>query len=88
MTLLPPLQTPLYNHPLPALEQWLRELGAVRRRADPCLWDLHRPLWSALVELGIEDLKVSWHQEGRTTTRLFPYGLSRADVETAILAGP
>lgn len=88
MTTLPPPQTPLYNHPLPALEQWLGELGATRSRADPCLWDLHRPQWSALIELDVEDLRVSWHQEGTTTVRQFPYGLTRADVESAILAGP
>jgi hypothetical protein len=88
MTALPPQQTPLYNHPLPALEQWLGELGAARDKADPCRWDLHHALWSALIELEIEELKVSWHQEGRTTVRHFSYGLSRADVEAAILAGP
>ena len=88
MNALPPPQTPLYNHPLPSLEQWLQELGAARDKSDPCRWDLHRPLWSALIELEIEEIKVSWHQEGRTTVRLFSYGLSRADVEAAILAGP
>jgi hypothetical protein len=31
---------------------------------------------------------VSWHREGHTSVRHFPYGLSRADVEAAILAGP
>jgi len=36
----------------------------------------------------VEDLKVSWEQGGSVTVRLFPYGLSRADVESAILAGP
>jgi hypothetical protein len=55
---------------------------------DPCRWDLHRPQWSALIELDVEDLRVSWHQEGSTTVRQFPYGLTRADVESAILAGP
>ncbi len=88
MITLPPPQTPLYNHPLPALEQWLQGLGGTRHRTDPTFWDLHRPHWSALIELEIEELKVSWLQEGRSTVRLFPYGLSRADVESAILAGP
>jgi len=31
---------------------------------------------------------VRWHQEGHETQRHFSYGLSRADVEAAILAGP
>ncbi|MCP9819072.1 DUF3143 domain-containing protein [Synechococcus sp. Cruz-9H2] len=88
MISLPPLQTPLYNHPLPALEQWLSDLGACRDHAEPCLWDLRQPLWSARIELEVEELKVSWEHGGRVTVRLFPYGLSRADVESAILAGP
>jgi hypothetical protein len=36
----------------------------------------------------VEALRVTWHQEGQERQRLFPYGLSRADVEDAILAGP
>lgn len=88
MTTLPDEATPLYHHPLPALEEWLRRLGAQQQRAQVSVWDLHQPQWSARIELDIEELKVSWHREGASTTRLFPYGLSRADVEAAILAGP
>jgi hypothetical protein len=85
---LPAAQTPLYNHSLPVLEQWLRELGAVQQRAEPCVWDLHRPEWSARIELAVEELSVAWHADGQTRLRSFPYGLSRADAEAAILAGP
>ncbi|MEB3234569.1 MAG: DUF3143 domain-containing protein [Cyanobacteriota bacterium] len=85
---LPPLQTPLYNHPLPLLEAWLTHLGARQRGAHSTQWDLHQPQWSALLELEVEELKVSWLQDGRQSVRHFPYGLSRADVEAAILAGP
>lgn len=88
MSQLPSPETPLYHHPLPALESWLRQLGAVQERSDPCLWDLHRPEWSARIELEVEELKVSWHADGRHCERHFPYGLSRADTEAAILAGP
>jgi hypothetical protein len=88
MATLPPAPTPLYNHPLPALEAWLRELGASQSRSNVAHWDLHRPQWSARIEMDVEELRVSWHQEGHTTTRQFPYGLSRADAEAAILAGP
>ncbi|MCP9889174.1 DUF3143 domain-containing protein [Cyanobium sp. ATX 6A2] len=88
MSQLPSPDTPLYHHPLPALESWLRQLGAVQERSDPCLWDLHRPEWSARIELEVEELKVSWHADGRHCERHFPYGLSRADTEAAILAGP
>lgn len=88
MSSLPPHQTPLYNHPLSAIEQWLSDLGASREPAAPCLWDLRRPSWNARIELEVEEIKVSWEHEGNVTVRLFPYGLSRADVESAILAGP
>jgi hypothetical protein len=84
---LPPERTPLYNHPLPALEAWLAQLGARRgdRREH---WELERPRWSARIELEVEELTVRWDQDGRLCVRHFPYGLSRADVEAAILAGP
>ena len=85
MSDLPPAQAPLYNHPLPALEQWLSQLGAVQRGANSCLWDLQRPDWTAEIELEVEELSVRW-QAG--VERHFPYGFSRADVEAAILAGP
>ena len=85
---LPSSQTPLYHHPLPQLEAWLEILGAHQRSSHSCQWDLHQPQWSALLELEVEELKVSWLQDGHQTVRHFPYGLSRADVEAAILAGP
>lgn len=85
---LPDPTTPLYHHALPDLENWLRSLGAHQQGAHASVWDLHHPHWSAQLELESEELKVSWHQEGRSSVRHFPYGLSRADVEAAILAGP
>ena len=88
MSDLPAAETPLYHHPLPALEAWLRQLGAVQQRENPCFWDLHRPEWSARIELEVEELTVGWHADGQTRVRHFPYGLSRADAEAAILAGP
>lgn len=87
-TPLPPASTPLYNHPLPALERWLQDLGAVQQGRNGSLWDLHRPEWSARILLDVDDLRVSWQQEGQESARVFPYGLSRDDVEAAILAGP
>jgi hypothetical protein len=51
--------------------------------------------WSADLELGVEEITVVWQpgsaRDGSATAaarRQFPYGLSRADVEAAILAGP
>ena len=88
MPVLPDSATPLYNHPLPSLELWLRELGAVRQPGNPCRWDLHHGEWSAEIELEAADLTVRWQHDGERLVRQFPYGLSRADVEAAILAGP
>lgn len=85
---LPAAGTPLYSHSLPALEAWLVQLGARQQGGHASAWDLHLPQWSARIELEIEELMVSWHHEGRRSVRHFPYGLSRADVEAAILAGP
>ena len=88
MPTLPSDRTPLYHHPLPALEEWLRQLGARQQSARSAIWDLHRPQWSARIELAIEELQVSWHHDGLERVRHFSYGLSRADVEAAILVGP
>jgi hypothetical protein len=88
MSSLPPPQAPLYNHPLPALEQWLRDLGAVQHAPHSCLWDLALGGWNAQIELEFEDLTIRWQSDSAPVERHFPYGLSRADVEAAILAGP
>jgi hypothetical protein len=88
MTELPDPTTPLYAHPLPTLECWLKEIGAVQQRGNICRWDLHLSDWSAELELETEELTVRWHQDGSRTVRQFPYGLSRADVEAAIMLGP
>jgi hypothetical protein len=88
MSALPSARTPLYHHPLPALEDWLRGLGAHQSSDRPEAWDLEQPRWSASIELEAEELKVSWTRDGHQSVRHFPYGLSRADAEAAILAGP
>ncbi|MFN9621051.1 MAG: DUF3143 domain-containing protein [Synechococcaceae cyanobacterium] len=88
MAPLPPDTTPLYNHPLPALEDWLRQLGARPDGPHAVNWDLHHDQWSARIALGVEELTVTWHQDGHQRVRQFPYGLARTDVEAAILAGP
>lgn len=88
MTALPPPQTPLYNHPLPALELWLVELGGRQAAPNSCHWQLQGPGWTASLELEAEDLSVRWSTADGEVQRQFPYGFSRADVEAAILAGP
>ena len=53
--MLPPEETPLYNHPLPALEEWLQGLGARQEAPHSPCWELRREQWSARVELAVED---------------------------------
>lgn len=88
MSPLPAAATPLYNHPLPQLEAWLRQLGARQAGGDAETWELHQADWSARIRFQVEDLQVTWLQQGHERRRQFSYGLSRADVEAAILAGP
>ena len=85
---LPGSETPLYNHPLPALEDWLRSSGFVQSEEDVCLWTLVRSEWTAQLQLQSDGIVISWSHAGSSTERAFSYGLSRADVEAAILAGP
>jgi Protein of unknown function (DUF3143) len=85
---MPSEETPLYSHPLPALEEWLRGLGARQEEPYSPRWELRREAWTARIELAVEEVKVSWRETGGESVRLFPYGLSRADAEAAILAGP
>jgi hypothetical protein len=88
MVLLPPLPTPLYRHPLPCLESWLEDLGARQQHRHSPLWNLEQPGWTATIELREAELRVIWLQGGERSQRTFSYGLSRADVQAAILAGP
>ena len=89
MSTLPSDQTPLNQHSLRALEQWLSNLGAVPVDGDPCRWTLTTPRWTAELEIDREELNVIWQQQGRDDRRCsLPYGLSRADVEAAIQVGP
>ena len=85
---LPSAETPLYSHPLPALEYWLRSSGFVQSDEDVCPWSLVHPQWTAQLLLESDGLVISWSQQGSSTERAFSYGLSRFDVEAAILAGP
>ena len=88
MVLLPFKETPLNQHSLAALESWLGELGAKRIENDPCAWCLLMPNWSAQIKFEKEALSVVWEKEGQSKPCSFSYGLSREDIEMAILEGP
>jgi ribosomal protein S4E len=88
---LPSPETPLYNHPLPDIEQWLQNHGCERDDSDLHLWRVERSTWQAEIWLDIEDLTVRYllpEPENSKIQRSFKYSLSRQDIEDAIFAGP
>jgi hypothetical protein len=88
---LPSADTPLYNHPLPEIEQWLRSQGCEQDRKNLHCWHIERPTWQAELCLEVEELTVRYIQvseAGRDIQRSFKYSLSRRDVEAAVFSGP
>ncbi len=88
---LPDSETPLYNHPLPKLEQWLGELGCQQDRDQLNRWTVKRPTWEAEILFEVEELSVRYLHAGegmKDIVRSFKYSLSRDDVEAAVFAGP
>lgn len=89
--MMPAADSPLYNHPLPRIEQWLRELGCEQNLEQLHCWSVNRPGWDAEIRLEIEELVVSYLKAGADGTniqRSFKYSLSRRDIENAVFAGP
>ena len=100
MTLLP-TDTPLYNHPLPEIEQWLIGMGCEQDDDELHCWHINKPDWQAELCLDIEELIVKYHSidntdlptspgtsSDRGISRTFKYSLSRQDIENAVFAGP
>ncbi len=88
---LPSADTPLYNHPLPDIEQWLSSQGCQQDPDNLHCWYLQNPNWSAEVRLDIDSLTVRYFgasADNRDIQRSFKYSLSRKDLDEAIFAGP
>lgn len=88
---LPSSDTPLYNHPLPEIENWLRSQGCQQDNNELNCWRVERPTWKAELCLDVEELAVRYINaaEGRRDiVRSFKYSLSREDVEAAVFSGP
>jgi hypothetical protein len=95
---LPPPETPLYNHPLPDIEQWLIEHGCKQDKAELHCWQIQRSDWQAELCLDIDQLIVRYFQSETgvlaektgqpAVQRSFKYSLSRQDIEDAVFAGP
>lgn len=88
---MPNADTPLYNHPLPDIEQWLREQGC---RQDPNAlheWHVEKTAWKADIALEVDSIVVRYlgaPTQGDDLQRIFKYSLSRQDLEEAIFSGP
>ena len=46
------------------------------------------PEWSAEIRMEHDELQVTWKNLGKCSQCSFPYGLSREDVQTAVVDGP
>ncbi len=87
---MPSADTPLYNHPLPVIEQWLIQHGCQQDKTDLHCWHLASADWKATLWLDVEHLTVRYFDSGddQLVERSFKYSLSRQDMEDAIFAGP
>jgi hypothetical protein len=88
---LPQSDTPLYNHPLPKIEQWLTNLGCQQDDVNLHCWYVERATWTAEICLEIEELTVRYldkGERGKDLIRSFKYSLSREDIESAVFSGP
>ncbi len=88
---LPPSETPLYNHPLPQIEQWLKQQGCEQDEKQLHCWRIQHPSWEAELSLDIDQIIVRYinaGDNGQDIQRAFKYSLSRRDVEQAVFSGP
>jgi len=88
---LPDADTPLYNHPLPDIETWLRDRGCQQDPQELHHWFIQQPEWEAQLWLDIDQLTVRYLEvgaEAKDIQRSFKYSLSRQDIEDAVFAGP
>ncbi|WP_353929396.1 DUF3143 domain-containing protein [Okeanomitos corallinicola TIOX110] len=86
-----PSNKPLYSHPLPQIEQWLKDQGCQQDETELHCWRLQKSSWQAEIWLDIEQIAVRYIQaseNGQDIQRSFKYSLSREDIQAAIFAGP
>lgn len=88
---LPSPDTPIYNHPLPDIEQWLQDQGCQRDADEINRWHVEKPTWSAELVLETDAFLVRYigaGDDGRDIVRSFKYSLSRKDLDEVIFTGP
>ncbi|HIK38312.1 MAG: DUF3143 domain-containing protein [Geminocystis sp.] len=84
-------QSPLYNFPLPEIENWLRRMGCEQNPQELNCWYVKKPGWEAEIVLDTEELCVTYLNAGPNNSnirRAFPYSLSLKDIEDAVFSGP
>ena len=84
-------ETPLYNHPLPAIEDWLRKNGCQQNTKELNCWHVKKPDWEGEIILETEELIVIYLNagaDGSDINRAFSYSLSRQDIQDAVFSGP
>lgn len=88
---IPSADTPLYNHPLPDIERWLREQGCRQDPEELHQWQVEKADWQASITLEVDSIIVRYLNSTASdedTQRIFKYSLSRQDLEEAIFSGP
>ncbi len=83
--------TPLYSHPLPQIEKWLKEQGCQQDENELHCWRVQRPNWEAQLWLDTEQITVRYiksEENNQEIQRSFLYSLSREDIEQAVFSGP
>ena len=88
---LPEADTPLYNHTLPIIEDWLRGKGCNQDKENLHCWYLEESAWKAEICLEVEELTVRYFDTeaaSQNLSRSFKYSLSRQDIEEAVFSGP
>lgn len=87
----PSADTPLYNHPLPAIEEWLKSQGCQQDQENLHCWHVQKLTWEADIWMEIDSLTVRYlgaGEDGRDIQRAFKYSLTRQDLNEAIFSGP
>jgi hypothetical protein len=88
---LPDADLPLYSHPLPEIEEWLKSQGCEQDSIELHCWRVDRSSWQAELWLDVEELVVRYLEAGeggKDISRSFRYSLTRQDIEDAVFAGP
>ncbi|MGD1928545.1 MAG: DUF3143 domain-containing protein [Leptolyngbyaceae cyanobacterium] len=88
---MPSAETPLYNHPLSEIEQWLREQGCRQNPEELHEWHVEKTDWTADISLEVDSILVRYLNapaSSEDVQRVFKYSLSRQDLEEAIFSGP